>query len=132
MELNGASLHKPLVSSPLVPPPPPRESLVAIALVTTAALLFGVVAAFVKAAALPTLVMLQCRSVIEWLVGVGVALVLHHRAASATRPSLWLLLLGPPHLRGWLVLRALFYWGFLCCWWYALSSVPIGDATTIV
>ena len=30
MELNGASLHKPLVSSPLVPPPPPRESLVAI------------------------------------------------------------------------------------------------------
>ena len=132
MELNGASLHKPLVSSPLVPPPPPRESLVAIALVTTAALLFGVVAAFVKAAALPTLVMLQCRSVIEWLVGVGVALVLHHRAAPATRPSLWLLLLGPPHLRGWLVLRALFYWGFLCCWWYALSSVPIGDATTIV
>ena len=132
MELGGASLHKPLVSSPLVPPPPPRESLVAIALVTTAALLFGVVAAFVKAAALPTLVMLQCRSVIEWLVGVGVALVLHHRAAPATRPSLWLLLLGPPHLRGWLVLRSFFYWGFLCCWWYALSSVPIGDATTIV
>lgn len=132
MELGGASLHKPLVSSPLVPPPPPRESLVAIALVTTAALLFGVVAAFVKAAALPTLVMLQCRSVIEWLVGVGVALVLHHRAAPATRTSLWLLLLGPPHLRGWLVLRSFFYWGFLCCWWYALSSVPIGDATTIV
>ena len=37
-----------------------------------------------------------------------------------------------PHLRGWLVLRSFFYWGFLCCWWYALSSVPIGDATTIV
>jgi len=42
------------------------------------------------------------------------------------------LLFGPPHLRGWLVLRALLYWLFLACWWFALTCMPIGDATTIV
>ena len=36
-------------------------------MVTAAALLFGIVAAFVKETSLPTLVMLQVRSILEWL-----------------------------------------------------------------
>ena len=44
-------------------------------MVTAAALLFGVVAAFVKATALPTLMMLQARSMLEWALGVAVAML---------------------------------------------------------
>lgn len=133
-------------------------------MVTAAALLFGVVAAFVKATALPTLVMLQCRSMLEWVLGVAVAaayarqssaipvfhqveaanaavvanpseLELHHQISKeSTNPTSNLihLLIGPPRLLGWLVLRAFLYWAFLACWWLALTSMPIGDATTIV
>lgn len=46
--------------------------------------------------------------------------------------SMTLLLIGPAELRGWLVLGALLYWLFLAGWWFALSAMPIGDATTIV
>merc|ERR1712003_381553 len=42
------------------------------------------------------------------------------------------MLLGPSNMWGWLVLRALLYWGFLSFWWLALGSMPIGDATSIV
>ena len=147
------------------------NTLVGITMVTSAALLFGVVAAFVKATALPTLVMLQCRSIIEWAIGVAVAfaylrgerpkplpqaeataasvvsstasreagtkhaapptpLMIKHAADDHTQ--LILLLVGPSHLWGWIVLRAFLYWGFLACWWLALTCMPIGDATTIV
>ena len=134
-------------------------SLSGMLMVTSAALLFGVVAAFVKATNLPTLLMLQCRSVLEWAIGVGVgclyaakgknqvlkplpqaeAEVASRRsvqldpASPETEPTSFMqLLIGPPELLGWLVLRAFLYWGFLGAWWLALESMPIGDATTIV
>ena len=133
------------------------SSLAGLLMVTSAALLFGVVAAFVKATALPTLVMLQIRSLLEWLLGVSVAMLyvqkrgdlpvlpqpetaLHvaeelqegRKPTGKSKSQLAELLVGPPHLWGWLVLRAFLYWGFLACWWLALTSMPIGDATTIV
>ena len=128
-------------------------------MVTSAALLFGVVAAFVKATGLPTLLMLETRSVLEWVLGVGVACVYYcnaqrhkipplpqaeavlvqQRSASraelavpADSDSLMMLLVGPTRLWGWLVLRAFLYWAFLGLWWLALTAMPIGDATTIV
>ena len=139
--------------------------LLGMAMVTAAALLFGVVAAFVKATALPTLVMIQVRSILEWAIGIGVALcyrrpvkfpraevsLIENResaqvsgapasprgagergTAEAAPTTMMLLLLGPPRLWGWLVLRAFLYWGFLACWWLALTSMPLGDATTVV
>ena len=143
-----------------------RSSVAGLVMVTSAALLFGVVAAFVKATALPTLIMLQARSILEWLLGLGVAVAYFFNIRMAPLPqaepaqivqrtprmsdiitptltrlskpdesvgaTLTPLLLGPPHLWRWLVLRALLYWGFLACWWLALTSMPIGDATTIV
>lgn len=135
------------------------ESVAGMLMVTAAALLFGVVAAFVKATALPTLVMLQCRSMLEWAIGVSVA-VLYARsekqepipvlppaeielaldrqntrmkqAVAEPSSSLGMLLFGPGHLFLWLVLRAFLYWAFMACWWLSLTSMPIGDATTIV
>ena len=142
-----------------------RSPLLGLTLVTTAALLFGVVAACVKAIVLPTLVLQLVRSVIEWVLGLAAALVYWRRekigaghdaelmraggddsgaassscttngssrSSSGAPTDLVGLLLGPSHLRGWLVLRALLYWLFLACWWFALASMPIGDATTIV
>lgn len=144
------------LSVPLVQPQPRRgkASVAGLLMVTSAALLFGVVAAFVKAAALPTLVMLQIRSLLEWMLGVTVALSYYINlqrmrgmfaapstaelmeggapSASTEDGSLLHLLAGPPHLWHWLMLRAFLYWGFLACWWLSLSSMPIGDATTIV
>ena len=150
---------------------PKRNPLLGLIFVTSAALLFGVVAACVKATALPTLILQLCRSIIEWGLGIVAALsysrgaqlpepqvmpesapakfqsgsVLHKpspapspRSGSTTpgasdQPTdLTLLLFGPAHLRGWLVLRAALYWIFLAGWWFALTSMPIGDATTIV
>ena len=77
----------------------------------------SVVAAFVKATDLPTLVMLECRSVLEWIIGVGVAVLQVHRSAGVPLPQsdtslhkleaqiagengqsmLTSLLVGPPH-----------------------------------
>ena len=54
------------------PPPSTKDSLtrlLGVLMVTAAALLFGVVAAFIKATALPTLVMLMARSLLEWVMG---------------------------------------------------------------
>lgn len=175
--------RKPLSASPLLAKQEPiaharQAPMLGLVLVTTAALLFGVVAACVKAIEMPTLVLQLCRSFIEWALGVGAALfywrtgaaraqvrqeaeleVIRNggyyvpptgptprsdsddpeaaRSASEDRSgdppsSLALLLLGPAHLRGWLVLRGLLYWMFLACWWFALAMMPIGDATTIV
>ena len=120
---------------PLVQPQPRRgkSSVAGLLMVTSAALLFGVVAAFVKAAALPTLVMLQIRSLLEWMLGLTVALGYYVNlqrmrgmfaapstaelleaplmeappSASAADGPLLHLLVGPPHLWHWLVLRAL-------------------------
>ena len=175
--------RKPLSASPLLAKQEPlaherKAPMLGLLLVTSAALLFGVVAACVKAIEMPTLVLQLCRSFIEWALGVGAALfywrtgaaraqvrqeaeveVIRNggyyepptgptprsdpddpeaaRSASVDRSgdppsSLALLLIGPAHLRGWLVLRALLYWLFLACWWFALAMMPIGDATTIV
>ena len=179
------------LKEPFLGTKPPRSASTRMAgmlMVTAAALLFGVVAAFVKATALPTLVMVQARSLLEWIIGLIAAItylrtggrdmvplpqaeitqaaektkaasdflpspppsatipranILPQRwngepedAADAERPSVWdgltLVLVGPPHLRLWVVLRAFLYWGFLACWWLALTAMPIGDATTIV
>ena len=175
---------------------PTKDSLtrlLGVLMVTAAALLFGVVAAFIKATALPTLVMLMARSLLEWVMGFVFAMaylrtggrdmvrVPQAEASKAavqakipagrflpsppptpgppserqspypiresmhdgdgdhrnSEPPMWrkklaLVLIGPPHLRKWVVLRAALYWGFLACWWLALTSMPIGDATTIV
>ena len=132
-----------------------RAPLIGMLLVTSAALLFGVVAACVKSILLPTLVLQMCRSVIEWGLGLAAALFYWQRRQPAAQYSAELvcaggnesaathaalgapsdlkeLLIGPAHLRGWLFLRALLYWLFLAGWWFALASMPIGDATTIV
>ena len=140
------------LSSPLVPPAP-RNSIAGLVMVTSAALLFGVVAAFVKATALPTLVMLQVRSILEWFLGVASAFAYTHRCGLLSPPDitpsdslpgktrrgrngeselLFMLLVGPSSLWGWLILRAFLYWAFLAGWWLALTQMPIGDATTIV
>ena len=138
---------------PLVAPPKPSSSSspAGLLMVTAAALLFGVVAAFVKATDMPTLVMLEVRSILEWFLGVGVAVLYLYTGGDVAplpqpeaslkglegTPSgdssrvLATLLMGP-NLWGWLLLRAFLYWGFLACWWLALASMPIGDATTIV
>ena len=115
------------------------SSVAGMLMVTAAALLFGIVAAIVQVTALPTLLMLQCRSLIEWTLGVATAMLEVHRTqgaahseGKATSSRAMELLVGPPHLRGWLVLRALLYWAFFACWWLALSSMPLGDATAIV
>lgn len=150
------------LSAPLMPTRPKR-SIAGLLMVTSAALLFGIVAAFVKATSLPTLVMLQIRSILEWALGAGVAWLYYDdtRAGRSVvvpampqpetalraetfdegklesdvtdeKEGLWMLLVGPARLRGWLILRAFLYWGFLACWWFALTQMPIGDATTIV
>ena len=142
------------LAEPLVAPPKPSSSSspAGLLMVTAAALLFGVVAAFVKATDMPTLVMLEVRSILEWFLGVGVAVLYLYTGGDVAplpqpeaslkglegTPSgdssrvLATLLIGPPNLWGWLLLRAFLYWGFLACWWLALASMPIGDATTIV
>lgn len=99
-------------------------------LVTASALLFGIVAAFIKAIDVPTLVLQLVRSLIEWLLGIIAALV--YRKKQQPTSNLVLLLFGPAELRGWLVLRAFLYWVFIAGWWFALASMPMGDATTIV
>ena len=157
---------------------PRQNPLLGLIFVTSAALLFGVVAACVKATMLPTLVLQLCRSIIEWALGLMAALSYSRRSrlpAAVIMPEsdpvkfqsgsvlfredpmlrrgdsvespcscscslglseqptdLTLLLIGPAHLRGWLILRAALYWLFLAGWWYALTSMPIGDTTTIV
>ena len=71
--------RKPLSASPLLAKQEPlaharQAPMLGLVLVTTAALLFGVVAACVKAIEMPTLVLQLCRSFIEWALGVGAAL----------------------------------------------------------
>ena len=113
-----------------------------IAAVTAAALLFGVVAALVKSANAPPLVLLQCRSFVQ----LALSLVAVHRCSADSADSAdehgsvgdrddWRWLegwLGPQRLWYHLALRALLHWGFLCLWWLALTSMPVGDATCVV
>ena len=114
-------------------------SWVGLVLVTVAALLFGVVAAFVKAITLPTLVLQLARSLIEWLMAICVILATwwkdrRYRKVPCQPESellpafeldraneeswgegaaeLVVLFFGPSRLRGWLVLRAALYWAF--------------------
>lgn len=110
------------------------QKLLGLTLVTTAALLFGVVAACVKAIHLPTLVLQQLRSMIEWALGVATVLFYRRKqkADGQKVTDLVELLIGPPNLRVWIFLRALLYWCFLACWWSSLNCMPIGDATAIV
>ena len=67
-------------------------------LVTASALLFGIVAAFIKAIDVPTLVLQLVRSLIEWLLGIIAALV--YRKKQQPTSNLVLLLFGPAELRG--------------------------------
>lgn len=148
--------------------PPPSQPLVGMSMITGSALLFGVVAAFVKGCALPALIMLEVRSLIELVIGAVVIMSYlrsgvteeqarrgsleensvagsAHEEGPPTSPRLalpaeqgsrqrtaWLLTIGPRRLWPWLTLRALLYGGFNFFWWQALTSMPIGDATSIV
>ena len=89
---------------------------------TASALVFGVVACMVKVVALPPLVMLQCRSFVQWALSlVSVAL-----CAPGPKTVAWSeRLFGPPRLARWLWLRALTYWAFMGLWWSSLSALPV-------
>jgi len=133
--------------------------LLGMTMVTSSAVFFSVVSVFVKGCTMPTLVMLQCRSMIELAIGAAVIYYYLRKmtrsgfgtvpllkgeeqedeekaaqvsGSGSTQQDAMLLIIGPRHLRHWLALRALLYWGFLSTWWFALSSMPIGDATAIV
>lgn len=105
------------------------RGVVGVASVTIAALLFGVVAVLVKFATVPPLILLQFRSVVQLLLSF-IALALLKAARGADRSNfLWL---GPRPLWGYIGLRSLLYWAFISCWWLALTSLPVGDATCVV
>lgn len=105
-----------------------RRHKLGLACTTSAALTFAVVAALAKSAALPPLLMLQIRSMVQWAASV---LSLYIRHSNSNLPVVDQLI-GPAPLRGWLMLRAALYWCFQAAWWSALQMMPLGDATSIV
>ena len=137
---------------------PSSASYCGMLMVTASALVFGVVAAIVKSVEMPTLLKLQIRSVMEWLLCLAAAayyrqlkkrvvrppspppspvsddsVLIDFGDGDAPTPSEWTqLLFGARDLRGWLFLRSALYWGFMLFWWVALARMPLGDATTIV
>lgn len=107
-----------------------RDHMMGLCCTAAAALLFGVVASLVKTATLPTLVMVQCRGLVQW--GLAVILCLIRFAVRRGAEPLSHQLLSPPPLRAWQLLRALLYWSFQLLWWTALTYMPLGDATALV
>lgn len=124
------------------------EKYLGLTCVTASALIFGLVAAMVKLVGLPPLVMLQLRSFVQWAASL---LVIACRARSSPdslgSDTTGKQLFGGTELheantrccgrirlmeRSWLALRAVLYWGFVVCWWSALTYTPVGDATAIV
>jgi drug/metabolite transporter (DMT)-like permease len=98
--------------------------------VASSSLLFGCVAVSVKYLALPPVVFLLFRSVVQWLL--SISLLARMRATgAATGPwqeQLW----APPAVRPIVLARGVAFFLFLLLWWNALSWLPVGDATAIV
>ena len=126
-------------TTPLLRRPTHNRCPLGLLAVTASALVFGVVACMVKVVALPPLVMLQCRSFVQWALSLA-SVALCARGATSVEPSpspkpgsVWPeRLFGPPRLARCLALRALSYWAFMGLWWSSLEALPVGDATTIV
>ena len=95
---------------------------------TTATLTFGAISLLVKLANLPPPLMLQLRSLTQWLLAVC---ILAWRLRNADESPL-LLFFAPDQNRMLLILRAVMYWGFMMLWWAALVHMPAGDAVAIV
>ena len=95
------------------------------ACVTLSALLFSLVTALLKATAMNVFLMLQVRSVLQWLLFAGAARALAPGARDAVT------LFGERRQRRILFLRAGVYWGFVSLWWHAIADMPVGDATAL-
>ena len=95
------------------------------ACVTLSALLFSLVTALLKATAMNVFLMLQVRSVLQWLLFAGAARALAPGASDAVQ---WF---GERRRRRILFLRAGVHWGFVSLWWHAIADMPVGDATTL-
>ena len=107
-----------------------RDHITGLVCTGAAALLFGVVAMLVKLAALPPLVMVECRGLVQWTA--SVVLCLARFASLRGEQPLSHVLCAPPSLRAWQLLRAVLYWAFQLFWWTALVWMPLGDATALV
>jgi drug/metabolite transporter (DMT)-like permease len=96
------------------------------------AMMFGVVASMVKSAALPPLVMVECRGVVQWMAAFLLCIARFHTTGGGGLESLSHILVASPAMRSWQLLRALLYWSFQLLWWTALIYMPLGDATALV
>jgi len=84
-----------------------------------AAFFFALTAVIVKMTTFPKTMLLEARSLLQIIYCLIFIYFLNPQVE----------LLGPKHTRFWLVLRGIFYWGFILFYWFALSFLPIGDAT---
>ncbi|KAL1510767.1 hypothetical protein AB1Y20_007053 [Prymnesium parvum] len=125
---SGVALPPPAGCPSASPAPPPPRPLPLLC-VAVASLLFGLVSALLKYVGLPPLLMMQARSLIQWVLSL---LVCGWRYATRRSPSPAALLLGPPPLRHLLFTRALLFWAFMLLWWTSLTALPVGDATSLV
>jgi len=74
------------------------------------------------------LMMLQVRGAIQWLISLGTV----SWCLPGPTPATPVKFFGEKNERLYLLLRGAVYWSFMMLWWTALTSMPLGDATTIV
>jgi drug/metabolite transporter (DMT)-like permease len=96
------------------------------------AMMFGIVASMVKSAALPPLVMVECRGLVQWMAAFLLCIARFYTTGREGRDSIAHILMASPAMRSWQLVRALLYWSFQLLWWAALVSMPLGDATALV
>ena len=128
--------ESPTIGPPLVDAAPPRKGgLVPLLCVTASSLLFGLVSALLKYVGLPPVLMMQVRSLLQWLASLAVCGWRWSQSGKkpvGMRQPLVDILVGPPGLRQLLVGRAFFFWAFMLLWWTSLTALPVGDATSLV
>lgn len=94
---------------------------------TAAALTFGTISLLVKLVDLPLPLMLQLRSLFQWVLAIAVIAWRRH-----AREDIAAVLFAPRKMRVLMILRAFMFYGFLMLWWAALTTIPAGDAVAIV
>ena len=127
--------------SPKIGPPladatlPRKGGVVPLLCVTASSLLFGLVSALLKYVGLPPVLMMQVRSLLQWLASLVVCGWRWNQSSKkpiGMRQPLVDILVGPPGLRQLLLGRAFFFWAFMLLWWTSLTALPVGDATSLV